>query len=90
MTDHVSWLSPLSGAFDVAGKFFREANAPLDTRLRHYFVDSSMCPLLVQESYVGVNAFMPDGMAPAQREARRMARIADAAQSIVEGDVVSV
>ena len=49
-----------------------------------------MCPLLVQESYVGVNAFMPDGMAPAQREARRMARIADAAQSIVEGDVVSV
>ena len=31
-------------------------------------------PLLAQESYVGVNAFMPDGMAPAQREARRMAR----------------
>ena len=27
---------------------------------------------------------MPDGMAPVQREARRMSRIADAAQSIVE------
>jgi len=77
------------GAFDVAGKFFREANStPLDTRLRHYFVDSSMCPLLVQESYLGINPFMPDGMAPAQREMRRMARVADAAQSIVEGDVV--
>ena len=37
------------GAFDVAGKFFREArDTPLDARLRHYFVDSSMCPLLVQ------------------------------------------
>jgi replication factor C subunit 1 len=76
------------GAFDVAGKFFREAHTPLDTRLRHYFVDSSMCPLLVQESYVGVNATMPDGLLPAQREARRMSRIADAAQSIVEADVV--
>ena len=52
IVDHVTKLSPLfSGAFDVAGKFFREANTPLDTRIRHYFVDSSMCPLLVQVSH---------------------------------------
>ena len=77
------------GAFDVAGKFFREAtSSDLETRLRHYFVDSSMCPLLVQEAYLGVNPHMPDGMPPAQREVRRMMRVADAAQSIVEGDVV--
>ena len=38
----------------------------------------------LQESYINVNATMPDGMAPVQREARRMSRIADAAQSIVE------
>jgi len=47
-----------------------------------------MCPLLVQEAYLGVNPHMPDGMPPAQRELRRMMRVADAAQSIVEGDVV--
>tara|TARA_B100000780_G_C20765240_1_gene303888 strand:- start:94 stop:282 length:189 start_codon:yes stop_codon:yes gene_type:complete len=50
MMHHVTYSSPLPGAFDVAGKFFREANTPLDTRIRHYFVDSSMCPLLVQVS----------------------------------------
>ena len=48
MMHHIAYSSPLPGAFDVAGKFFREANTPLDTRIRHYFVDSSMCPLLVQ------------------------------------------
>ena len=36
------------GPFDVADKFFRELNTPLDERLRHYFVDSSMVPLMVQ------------------------------------------
>ena len=77
------------GAFDVAGKFFREAtSSDLETRLRHYFVDSSMCPLLVQEAYLSVNPHMPDGATPREREVRRMMRVADAAQSIVEGDVV--
>ena len=42
----------------------------------------------MQEAYLGVNPHMPDGMPPAQRELRRMMRVADAAQSIVEGDVV--
>eukprot|EP00967_Tisochrysis_lutea_P064270 scaffold83181_cov25-Tisochrysis_lutea.AAC.5 len=37
-----------AGPFDVADKFFKEANAPLDARIRHYFVDSSLTPLLVQ------------------------------------------
>lgn len=32
----------------MAEKFFREPNTPLDERLRHYFVDSSMVPLMVQ------------------------------------------
>ena len=36
------------GPFDVADKFFREPNASLEKRLRHYFVDSSMTPLMVQ------------------------------------------
>ena len=36
------------GPFDVADKFFKESNAPLEKRLRHYFVDSSMTPLMVQ------------------------------------------
>eukprot|EP00965_Chrysotila_dentata_P108384 3579742-Pleurochrysis_carterae.AAC.14 len=36
------------GPFDVAHKFFNHANASVESRLRHYFVDSSMTPLLVQ------------------------------------------
>ena len=36
------------GPFDVADKFFKEINTPLDNRLRHYFVDSGMTPLMVQ------------------------------------------
>ena len=36
------------GPFDVADKFFKEPRTPLDTRLRHYFVDSGMTPLMVQ------------------------------------------
>jgi hypothetical protein len=37
-----------AGPFDVADKFFKEASAPLETRIRNYFVDSGMTPLLVQ------------------------------------------
>ena len=36
------------GPFEVADKFFKEPNSALDQRLRHYFVDSSMTPLMVQ------------------------------------------
>lgn len=38
------------GPFDITDKFFKEPDAPLDKRLRNYFVDSSMTPLLVQVS----------------------------------------
>jgi len=76
------------GAFDVVGKFFREANAPLDTRLRHYFVDSSMMPLLVQESYLGVTPQLPPTVSPAMQPQFRLSRVAQAAESIAEADVV--
>jgi len=79
------------GAFDVAGKFFREANtAPLDARLRHYFVDSSMTPLLVQDAYVGAGASMPmpPQVPPERQPLFRLTRVAEAAESIAEADVV--
>ena len=46
-----------AGAFEVWDRFFKQATRgspaykPLDGRLRDYFVDSSMTPLLVQEMY---------------------------------------
>lgn len=36
------------GPFDVADKFFKEPNMQLDKRLRNYFVDSSLMPLMIQ------------------------------------------
>ena len=36
------------GPFDVADKFFTQPNSPFETRLRHYFTDSGMTPLLVR------------------------------------------
>ena len=36
------------GPFDVADRFFKEPKSSLDSRLRHYFVDSGLTPLLVQ------------------------------------------
>eukprot|EP00966_Prymnesium_polylepis_P135541 3133198-Prymnesium_polylepis.1 len=34
------------GPFDVADKFFTKPTEPLDNRLRNYFVDSGMTPLM--------------------------------------------
>jgi len=76
------------GAFDVGGKFFREPRAPLETRLRHYFVDSSMTPLLVQESYLSVTPNVAPSMPPEQQQLYRMRQIASAAESIAEADTV--
>ena len=76
------------GAFDVGGKFFREPNRPLDAKLRDYFVDGSMTPLLVQDSYLNVTYNLPPGVPNDRAGLMKMQRAAQAAESIAEGDVV--
>jgi len=69
----------------VADKFFKEANAPLDARIRHYFVDSSLTPLLVQENYL--TAIGAGGPAP-QQQMQALNRAASAAEAIAQADVI--
>jgi len=75
------------GPFDVADKFFKEPNTPLDKRLRHYFVDSGMTPLMVQDSYLSVSMNLP-AMPAMQRELMGLERVAMASESIASADVV--
>jgi len=76
------------GPFDVGHKFFKEVGtSTLDARLRHYFVDSSMTPLLVQDSYLSVHLNMPQ-MAAQRQQLASLNRAALAAESIAEADVI--
>jgi len=76
------------GPFDVADKFFREPNADFDRRLRHYFVDTSMTPLLVYENYLSVSPPPPPGLPPAQLQAWLLHRATLASDFIACSDVV--
>lgn len=81
------------GPFDVANKFFTDSHRPVDERLRHYFVDSGMTSLMVQDSYLGVNSMpaMPAGLkgAPAARQQLwQLNRLVQASESIAAADVV--
>ena len=76
------------GPFDVSDKFFREPRSAFDTRLRHYFVDSSLTPLLVQENYLTVTAPPPPNMPPKQQHAWSLHRAMLASDYIAIGDVV--
>mmetsp|Transcript_13404 Transcript_13404/g.22279 ORF Transcript_13404/g.22279 Transcript_13404/m.22279 type:complete len:967 (+) Transcript_13404:62-2962(+) len=75
------------GPFDVADKFFKEAASPLDKRIRHYFVDSSMTPLLVQDCYLNSSPSLP-AMAPVRQQLWLMNQVVKAADAIAEADVV--
>ncbi|EOD33929.1 putative clamp loader replication factor C subunit 1 [Emiliania huxleyi CCMP1516] len=81
-----------AGAFEVWDRFFKQATRgspaykPLDGRLRDYFVDSSMTPLLVQEMYPS-SPGLSVGNAP-QAQLAALNRMASAAESIAESDVV--
>ena len=76
------------GPFDVADKFFREPNADFDRRLRHYFVDTSMTPLLVYENYLSISPPPPPGLPPAQLQAWLLHRATLASEFIACSDVV--
>jgi replication factor C subunit 1 len=77
------------GAFDVADKFFRNDGSTLETRLRHYFVDSSMTPLLVHENFLSCTANTPQHLrAPAQIQAWQLHRAMKASEAIADSDLV--
>ena len=76
------------GPFDVADKFFKEPRSELDRRLRHYFVDSSMTPLLVQENYLSVPVQPPPQLPPEQHGAWQLHRAMQAADYIASSDVI--
>ena len=70
------------GPFDVAARLFAPGAQSLDGRLRHYFVDSSMMPLMVQESYLNSN------WAGVSNDALKLQRASLAADAIASADVL--
>ena len=78
------------GPFDVADKFFKAGPEPFEARLRHYFVDSSMTPLLVHENFLQVSVMTPQGgqWTKKKQEAYQLHRAALACDFIAAGDVV--
>ena len=78
------------GPFDVADKFFKADGGDFEQRLRHYFVDSSMTPLLVQENYLSAGIMTPQGPGwpAAKQQAFQLHRTQMAAEYIAMSDVV--
>ena len=76
------------GPFDVADKFFREPNSDFEKRLRHYFVDSSMTPLLVHENYLTVSPPPPPNLPPRQQHAWLLHRATLASDYMAVSDVI--
>ena len=75
------------GPFDIADKFFRPGFS-MEQQLRHYFVDSSMTPLLVQENYVNVKPNIPPNCPPNRRAFYELTRLEKASEMICQADVV--
>ena len=73
------------GPFDVADKFFREGT--FESKIRNYFVDSSMTPLLVQENYLNCTPPSPH-VPPKQRDAYLLHRASLASDFIAMSDLV--
>ena len=74
------------GPFEVADQFFRDGS--LESKLRAYFVDSSMTPLLVQENYLSCHPHCPQQWAPAKRQQYELHRVTLAAELIAMSDTV--
>jgi len=75
------------GPFDIADKFFRPGFS-MEQQLRHYFVDSSMTPLLVMENYPSVHPFVPQHVPPNKRALYELDRLDRAANMIAQADIV--
>jgi len=73
------------GLWDVAPSFFRGGQSMLDL-INNYFVDYSMIPLMVQESYLKLNRHQRTG--GRNWSSGEMQAIAVAAQSIADGDLI--
>ena len=81
--------APPSTPWDVAQRFFKEAmSSSFETRLRHYFVDTSMTPLLVHENYLAVTPALPPGNARARNDLLHLNRLASASEFMAHADVV--
>ena len=59
-----------------------------EQRLRHYFVDSSMTPLLVHENFLQTNVSMPNNIPPKSHAAYALHRAMHAADFVASSDVV--
>jgi len=70
------------GPFDVVAPLFNYSRHPLETQFRHYFVDSMMVPLLVQDNYLKVVPHQVACLASPAKEIGRLQRIAAAADAI--------
>ena len=80
------------GPWDVADRFFKAGNEDFEQKLRYYFVDNSMTPLLVHENYLSCQPFLPQRFMqapPKFQDNWKFNQLAQAGDFLANGDVIS-
>ena len=80
------------GPWDVADRFFKAGNEDFEQKLRYYFVDNSMTPLLVHENYLSCQPFLPQRFMqapPKFQDNWKFNQLAQAGDFLATGDVIS-